>query len=419
VHRVKPVFAKGQGCAPTQAAVFLHGRTISAPAVYDLQFQADTDGDGIADDNYSLMETLARRGIDTFASNNLGYGLSQIDDSIADPMDKARNASLPQCAGTPCVAQAGVCDCVGQPNNSQANQQGSTRYLNPNPLGAGTERKHTSTTVLELITTQIDDLVLIVDDVRQRTGLPKVNLVGYATGGTEIGRYLGDSDSYLGESMSERQSRVGGAIFIGTAFGGVPERRASSTWPLGVFDKADVDGTFTLSASCPGQKPDGIVETIWGAIRARDSVAASWGPTADGLARYPLVNRWGWTKDVAANITTPALIIHGQLDTTAPLAQSQALYNALKGPRRLLDDIACGSHTLSWEGCAGATCNGWKGPHATLAKVIGDFILTGLLFASPGHSEGAFETTADGMVAQVAAPGPCEWSDELEDWTCP
>ena len=31
---------------------------------------------------------------------------------------------------------------------------------------------------------------------------------------------------------------------------------------------------------------------------------------------------------------------------------------------------------MLWEGCSGSSCNGWKGPHATVAKNVSDYVLT-------------------------------------------
>src|SRR5258706_15317759 len=60
-RRVRPLFRTG--CSATRALVLVHGRTISA-----------RPGVGLPYADYSVMATLARRGIDTFAVDHLGYG---------------------------------------------------------------------------------------------------------------------------------------------------------------------------------------------------------------------------------------------------------------------------------------------------------------------------------------------------------
>ena len=82
VARVKPVFPRGcPNISPIRALVLVHGRTVPATAAFDLQYQ-----------DYSLMERLAMRGIDTFAANHLGFGLSSLP-SGSNPLDDACNAS--------------------------------------------------------------------------------------------------------------------------------------------------------------------------------------------------------------------------------------------------------------------------------------------------------------------------------------
>src|SRR5712692_5592592 len=78
IHEVAPVYCPGEEHGPTQAAILVHGRTIDAVSAFDLQYQ-----------DYSLQESMARAGIDTFAVNFLGWGLS-----TRFGLDDARNASL-------------------------------------------------------------------------------------------------------------------------------------------------------------------------------------------------------------------------------------------------------------------------------------------------------------------------------------
>src|SRR5919201_2371553 len=62
VHRVTPVFPAGcPNISPVTALVLVHGQTIPGTAAFDVQYK-----------DYSLMERLAMRGIDTFAANHLG-----------------------------------------------------------------------------------------------------------------------------------------------------------------------------------------------------------------------------------------------------------------------------------------------------------------------------------------------------------
>src|SRR5206468_967251 len=149
--------------------------------------------------------------------------------------------------GTPCVPQAGVCDCQGLPANQRMDQQFSTRYLNPNPLSA--RCSHTSSQRLERVTNQVNEMVQIVDDTLSKTGLNRVDLLGWAVGGPVVGKYLGDNTSYSGESMSTRQGKVERAIFLSSTFGGGAEQ-ASPTWPIGLLDKTEMATNFNTANTC-------------------------------------------------------------------------------------------------------------------------------------------------------------------------
>ena len=47
------------------------------------------------------------------------------------------------------------------------------------------------------------------------------------------------------------------------------------------------------------------------------------------------------------------------------------------------------------DGCSGATCNGSKGPHESVAKNVHDWIKTGMIYASPGSTNGMFGVTSN------------------------
>jgi alpha-beta hydrolase superfamily lysophospholipase len=349
VRRVKPVFPSGcPNISPIRALVLVHGQTIAGTAAFDLQYR-----------DYSLMESLAMRGIDTFTVNHLGFGSSQILHD--NPLDDPCNASLPQCAlvaGT-CTAVPGVCDCQRGQLTARMDQQGSMSYLNPNPLGA--RCPHTINTRFQLVTDQEEQLDWIVNDVLKKTGLEKIYLLGSSLGGSTIGRYLGVDVSH--------QDKIAGAIFLASTFRG-PATAPSPTWPLGLIDRADAMSAFNLV--CPGQQDAGIPVALWTAIQAQDPLGASWGP--GGLSRYPIVPRFGWNDTAASQIEVPALVMNGQYDNVVPVARSQELWNSLAAGNKTLEQLGCASHALLWETCSGDGC---VDPHKTVQKRVGDWILTG------------------------------------------
>ena len=78
----------------------------------------------------------------------------------------------------------------------------------------------------------------------------------------------------------------------------------------------------------------------------------------------------------------------------------------------MLIQLDCASHALLWEGCSGAGC---VAPHESVQMHVGDWILTGMVFASPGHDNGSFETAADGTLMQTAAPYEPVTADESNE----
>jgi hypothetical protein len=145
-------------------------------------------------------------------------------------------------------------------------------------------------------------------------------------------------------------------------------------------------------------------------LKGRDSVASARGPgqpaASAGLTRFAHATRWGWNQTAAARITVPVLVMNGLKDNVVSVASSPTLYNALTNvSSKALVQIGCASHSLFWEGCSGAECNGWKGPHETLRKNISDWVRVGMIYASPGSDNGMFGSTDnDGTAFHTDTP---------------
>jgi alpha-tubulin suppressor-like RCC1 family protein/pimeloyl-ACP methyl ester carboxylesterase len=408
MHRVKPLFFP-ETCAATQGLVMVHGRTVEAVSAFDLQYQ-----------DYSFMETMALQGIDTFAMNHLGMGRS----SGLGVMDNSCNASLPSCTslGQTCPPPNGVlCDCGPVPTfgiNDQ-DQQGSTRYLNPNPLSS--RCAHSFNTRFTRTTAMVAEVDVAVDDALAKTGLSKVNILGYSAGGVDVGNYLGDANATVRAAHTAKIER---AIFVSSLFG-LPTVTATEpsggsaahSYPFGLMDRSSATaGGFNLGTpTCPGQRDDGIIDPIWASVKARDTVGADWGPSQTpaangGLSRFPHATRWGWNADAAKLIGVPVLVMQGLKDNVIPVVTSANLYNALRVsgtnvPSSAIVQIECGSHSIFWEGCSGAQCNGWTGAHASIAKNAHDYIKTGMIYASPGSADGSWGGNGtDGANYHTVAP---------------
>jgi pimeloyl-ACP methyl ester carboxylesterase len=283
----------------------------------------------------------------------------------------------------------------------ERDQQGSTRYLNPNPL---TSRcLHTSNYRFTTTATLVQDVDAVVNDALSKSGLSKVNLLGYSAGGIDVGNYLGEANDTV---RAARTAKIERAIFVSSLFGATgvlppvvaTEPTNVPTAPMGVSDKGNVMAAFNLDPTCPGQQDPGIPDAIWAAVKGRDSVGSGWGASgaAGGLARYPIASRWGWNGTAAARISVPTLVMNGLIDKVVGVNASPAIYSALTGTTsKTLVQVGCASHYIFEEGCSGTTCNGWKGPHETVAKNVRDWVNTGMIYASPGSSNGTFASTSD------------------------
>jgi alpha-tubulin suppressor-like RCC1 family protein/pimeloyl-ACP methyl ester carboxylesterase len=403
-HRVKPVMFPTT-CPIENATLLVHGRTVEAVSAFDLQFE-----------DYSAMEQLAREGIDTFTFNHLGMGRS----SGLGVMNDACNASLPACTsiGQTCPPPPGVlCDCgpTATFRNTDIDQQGSTRYLNPNPLAS--RCAHTFNTRFTRTAAMVDSLDAAVDDALSKSGLSQLTLLGYSAGGIDVGNYLGDANATV---RAAHTAKVVKAVFVSSLFG-TPQvtgtepggATGAHSFPFGVMDRGSAtQGGFNLDpVNCPGQRDDDIVDPIWASVIARDTVGATWGPAQTpsqngGLSRFPHATRWGWDSTSAARVTVPVLVMQGLLDNVVPVASSSNLYAALTGTSsKTIVQLGCASHSIFWEGCSGSQCNGWTGPHATIRKNVRDWVKTGLIYASPGSANGSFESTAtDGTNTHTGSP---------------
>jgi pimeloyl-ACP methyl ester carboxylesterase len=348
IHEVAPVYSPGQEHRPTQAAILVHGRTIDAVTGFDLQYQ-----------DYSLQESMARAGINTFAVNFLGWGLS-----THFGLDDARNASL-------------------------SDQQ---TYLIPNPLDHTYDNPDpfhfTNTSAL------VNQLDAVVNDVRDRLGVQQVSLFAWSRGGLVVGPY-----SYL------HPEKVKNLILLSSAynFAADPPDPLPQPGPsLEIRDRAFLEADWTRqvdNVAFPGQQDPAILDPIWQSLMARDPLGSTWG--TNGLNRFPSADYWGWNpqQHQASLVTVPTLVLQGQLDATLPAgpATGVQLYNDLGSEKKVLIKVDGGSHLMPWEGSTSPT---WRGPHATLQDAAVQWITSETY---QGATSGTFEVHADGSIEEGPA----------------
>ncbi|MGK8558803.1 alpha/beta fold hydrolase [Nocardia gipuzkoensis] len=367
VHRVGPTYADGD-CKASKAMVLIHGRTVGGSVSFDLQHQTP----GFA--ALSLQEALAYAGIDTFAPDLLGYGLS-----TRFSLDDPANASLPGFTSGPdgvtCSNPVGCDKTRGIfPLGQQATQ------LATNPL-EGSLKKHTSSTHFANTNVWARDIKQVIDDAKAKTGLNKVALLGYSLGGPRVGRVWYE----LGNDASAVISHL---IFLSTGFNAIwgadgivmneanteesEAEKTATTFPLTLASRSGWD-KLRGTTDCPGREPPGAAKAFFEQAIALDPIGAKWGGTVSneptGLLRAPTFTNTGWNSEIAKTIKVPTLILHGQGDATLPALNAKNLYDTLTVQRKVAVTIECAGHLMQYD-----TAATWEGPHRAVADAIIEWV---------------------------------------------
>ena len=277
------------------------------------------------------MESLAWGGVETFAVNLLGYGLS---DRFG--MDDPCNASL-------------------------ADQNA---FLIPNPLTRPCENPdpfHFTNSGAWW-----DQLGDVINDVSKRVGVDQVSLLGWSRGGIVVGGYT-----------ARNPSKVRNLVMLASGYNDFPSDPPNPLPQPGpslvISDRAatfDRWNSQVDNEACPGQQDPGILDPLWQLILARDPLGSTWGSTdliTGGVLRSPSQDLWGWNDENAAKVQVPTLVMSGLRDAVVPTAWMIRLYNALGSSNKVLIKIACASHSAVWEGSTSPT---WAGPHATVQDAV-------------------------------------------------
>ena len=345
IHRVSPVYEdgwcdSGKGGA-AHAVILVHGARTEGVASFDLQYpkvpQAlhDEGGEERASDSerseYSLMESLARAGIEAFAVNLLGYGLSsrfELDDPCSTNQTDQRRL-LVSATGQPLFEVCSLPPVAGHFTNTAA---------------------------------AIQQLGAVVDHVLEKVDVEKVSLFAWSRGGNVTGVYT-----------SLDPSKVESLVLLASEFDfkGNPQPYA-----LIVDDRTQSFKSWDnqYPRECLGERDPAILDAIWSAGRMRDPLSSEWGPPDErtgGVRRAPTWDRAGWDIATAKNVQVPTLIMSGERDDSNPLAIQERIYGNLGTSSKVLIKIECASHQALWEG---STSPRWKGPHATVHDAAAQWI---------------------------------------------
>jgi pimeloyl-ACP methyl ester carboxylesterase len=311
------------------------------------------------------MDAMAFAGIDSFAFNQLGYGLSS-----HFGMDDPCNASNSHDLSLPL-----------QPANQQ------NIFLVPNPLAA--ECEHTDHSVFTTSQAAWDQLDQVVHHVLSTTGDPQVSLFAWSAGGAVVGGYL---------AQPGKQDSIKNVVFSSSIFGLPSEQPPPPypTWPTGLSNIDGLTAVFQINPACAGQRDPNIVAALWSSARARDPLGATWGsrdPATGGLVRWPTLIRWGWAAAEAASVTVPAMVVSPVEDKIVLPGVQTSLYESLASENKVILRIDCASHAAALEGST--NLSGWRGPHTTLQDATVEWILSDTY---RGAKNGAFHAKVDGTV---------------------
>ena len=396
VHRVRPEYAHGK-CSgmPNRAAVLVHGSRVPGSPSFDLRHNAPNG------DTLSTQRALAQAGIDTFAPSLLGYGRST---RFADGLDDPGNASLrPYNADGSCSHPEG-CDRAHLPI-FPLDQQGS--LLLNNPLDG---QRHPHSTSSRFARTDV-----FVRDIRQvinyaiahaKPSDHKVTLIGWSFGANYVARTL-----HLNPAFGMKINRV---VFHSSGFDTPTEELVPPTgftgFPTNLATRDSIVSGPTMplgrAAACTGHRIQGTQEQLWTQMMEEDSLGSTWGPA--GLHRSPTFSLYGWNSEVASQLTTPALVIHGTDDTVAKPEWGPAIYTSLGASDKVLVQVRCGSHLLHLAGCSGDRCTPqsgtpyggrpgepWAGPYSTYQTALIEWVRNGTF---DGASRGHFVLNESGVV---------------------
>lgn len=277
------------GAQPSKGAVlFVHGATYPTETAFDLPYE-----------DYSWMEDMAEAGFQVFSVDMEGYGRS----SRPWPMEDPCNLSAP-----------------------------NQLILIPDLIPAPCEPSHP----FQLTTNRsdVDALNRVVDFIRARADVDRVNLVGWSQGGTRTGGFA-----------AAHPEKVDRLVLLAPAYQRDSPAEPPETQPAGapfaIQTKAGFTARWDAQVSCDKQFDPAAREAMWQQNLEFDPVGATWGP---GVVRRPINAGGGWNRAAAARVKAPTLFLEGDLDIDVPPEQVRMLYDDLGSRQKVFALIHCNSH---------------------------------------------------------------------------
>ncbi|MBY0514351.1 MAG: alpha/beta hydrolase [Gemmataceae bacterium] len=273
-----------------EAVLCLHGLTIPGTVMFDLP-----------QPGYSWMRFLAEQGYRVFSADMTGYGGS----TRPPPMNDPRNLT-----GLDRLAVR---------------------------VGVGKDDRPPYPFTMTTADSDLHDIDVAVEFVRQRTGVKRVHLVGTSLGGGRSLVYAAHHPDKVGRVVVQGWG-------IGVQVDNKPAKLPEGGSPVNVTTERGFKNKWELMNRRKGQVGPGLPDAVWKAMQATDPDGAKWGP---GVMRAPNLSLYGWNKAVWDGVKAPVLLIHGEYDPLDP--PGKALYEKLHPAEKVNLTFDGVSHVPMWE----------------------------------------------------------------------
>jgi pimeloyl-ACP methyl ester carboxylesterase len=273
-----------------RVVLFVHGATVPGIPDYDFDYK-----------DYNWMTYLAAAGFNTYTMDLSGYG-----GSPRPTMDEPCNVDPKQ--RSILRGPAARSDCP------------------PKAL-----------TQFNTIRSDWDEIDTVVDFLRRVNNVPRVHLVGWSAGGPRVGGYAAQHPDKVERVVLYAPSP--------TIAGPIPEHVAAG-FPIALQTREDFEKKrWDPDVRCPGQLEPGLRDVLWRTIMRWDHLGAEWAAPA-GVMRGRTATGFGWTRELAAKVSAPTLVIVGEYDRAQ---ERRTVYEQLGSRDKVFVNVSCASHFMLWE----------------------------------------------------------------------
>lgn len=289
LHVREKALARARGEA--RVVLFVHGATVPSVPDFDLDYKS-----------YNWMAYLARAGFRVYAMDHSGYG------SSPRPM-------------------------MDDPANVGPHQQA---IIMPRPLKEAAAPNHPYQ--FNTIRSDWDEIDTVVDWLRKKNGVRRISIVGWSAGGPRVGGYVAQHPDKIYRVVLYAPSPT-------IAGQQIPEQPGTG-FPTNLQTREDLEKVrWDPFVRCPGQLDPGIRDVVWKTIMQWDRIGAGWGPE-EGVMRGRVATGFGWTRELAAKVVAPTLVMVGEYDR---LEARRRVYEEINSRDKVFLNVSCASHFMLWE----------------------------------------------------------------------